>query len=166
MSIIKITDFNGGEFNLAINQYQESHLQTVIDTTETKILNELFGFDLYHLFHQDLVNDYPTSQRFIDVFEPLRFSTPRKVMTQGIKEMLKGFIYFEYVRLTTSQHTTTGVSQTQGENSETRSMEHLNLTVKYNNSIVNFKGIQMYMENDSVLYPEYSGSYKSFNNPF
>ena len=166
MSIIKITDFNGGKFNLAVNQYQEDYLQKIIDETENKVLNELFGFDLYDLFIQDLINDYPTSQRFIDVFEPLRFSVPIKVMTEGIKEMLKGFIYYEYIRLTTAQHTTTGVSQTQGENSETRAAENLNVTVKFNESIINFKGIQTLMSYEHLIYPEYDGSSKQFNNPF
>ena len=157
-NIIQISDFDAGRFEISYNTYQEADLQSVIDLIEIEYLANLLGAELYQLFIADLVNGVPQQQRFIDIFEPFILQTDCALcQSQGMKEMLKSFIYFHYVRDTYTRQTTNGVKQTTGENSITLETVAHDFTNKYNKGVENYHCIQRKICDEESTYPEYEG---------
>jgi hypothetical protein len=160
MSILNITfsDFGKGKFELHGGIYEQSKIQSYIDKFEKRYLLKLFGAELFGLFENDLTNGVPQTQRFLDVFNAFDYDDGCQIISSdGLIEMLKGFIYFEYVRDLTSQMTVNGNVRPVGENSEPiQNFETLLLT-RYNDAVNNFQNIQKFMCDNSNNYREFNG---------
>ena len=157
MSIVKTSDFESGRFEIPLNPVQEVELQAQIDYVESVYLRNLFGLELYDLFIADLVSDVPQSARFLTVFNPLQFQDCLIYISEGIKQMLMGIIYFYYVREANRTVTTVGVKSTLSANSDNVPALHSGITNKYNEGIETYAVIQYYMIENSATYPEYEG---------
>lgn len=156
--VIQISDFQKGEYRIPTTSFQEDSLQEYIDKYERHYLIRLFGRELYDLFIADLVSGVPQTQRFVDVFNETTFQDDCDFCdSYGIKEMLKGFIYFHYVRHTFTRNTTNGVKQTKSENSDSLQNVSSDLVSRHNGSVRILKCIQRIMCDDATLYPEYKG---------
>lgn len=161
-NFVQISDFKTGPLKISSTTFQEGTLQSVIDSTELDELQNLLGCTLYDLFIADYIA--PTAgefseQRFIDIFDKFceddYFCGPLR--SEGIKEMLKHFIYFNYIRVQDSQNRTTGVKKTLSENSENMSFNDHGLDAKYNTGVKTFEAIRKYICENYSDYPEYKG---------
>jgi len=160
MSILNITfsDFGKGKFELHGGIYEQSKIQSYIDKFEKRYLLKLFGAELFELFESDVVNGVPQTQRFLDVFNAFDYDDGcRIVSSDGLIEMLKGFIYFEYVRDQVSQMSVNGNVRPVGENSETIQMFETTMLTRYNDAVMNFQNIQKFMCDNSNNYREFNG---------
>ena len=168
MSILTLTDFDNGKFSIATNPEQSIDLQSQIDFVERTYLVELLGVELYDLFILDLSNPSLTP-RFQFIFDAFNYqNTDNKILIQseGIKQMLKAFVYFLYVRSITTVQTTVGIKRTESDNSNNVSAIHHGITLKYNDGIKNYDAIQYYMIDNEDIYPEFLGIHKCFSHPF
>lgn len=165
--LIDIDDFEVGHWKLALSPPQEIDLETIITEVEAKYIPMLFGVALSVLFDNDLdVNGVPQTARFTKVYEPLLEQNDNvMVMSIGIVDMLKGFVYYLYLRDIVSRSTTVDLSKAIGENSTGVSAIGHDITERWNTSVDTFRTIQYYMtEYNAIDYPEYKGICLKFNN--
>jgi len=170
MSILTIDDFESGKYKIPLDVKQEIDFQNYIDCVECEILPQLFGVELYELFKADfdIIGTEPTDQRFKDVFDKFNKQNDCNIIqSEGIKEMLRGFIYFSYVRDLQTRLTTVGMTKTKHENSTWTDAVMHDLIERYNNAIGSYQAIQYFMCNmESSVYPEFKGVRKAYNHTF
>ena len=170
MSILSTSNFSNGKYAIPTNPKQDTGLQLCIDQTEGYYLPLLFGVELYNLFIADLdspVVGEPTDPRFVQIYNPFIDQTNDLIMSDGIVEMLKGFVYFMYLRERNTTVTNDGFVRTLGENSETVTAVKHDLTRAYNEAVDTFKVVQYYMETvNDTDYPEFDGVYLNYNHNF
>ena len=172
MSILTYKDFEKGRYKIPLNPDQQTGgIQDYITSAETKYLVMLFGVELYDLFIIDLgipVVGEPTDPRFVKVFDPFNEQTETHLITStGIKEMLKGFVYYLYTRDIITRMTTAGAEMAQGANSEAVTAIKHDITSRYNEAIDEFQTLQFYMTCvNPDDYPEFAGAHQDFNPPF
>jgi len=146
--IVNISDFTG-KYQLSTGMYDTVKLQDYIDKYEKRYLIELFGANLYDEFISDLDgSNIPQSPNFIKVFNPFyeNLTFRQLIISEGIKEMLKGFIYFEYSKDLINQMTPYGNVRPISENSEPVSTLYSMIYARYNEAIKSYKAIQMYIQ--------------------
>jgi hypothetical protein len=155
--ILTTSDFVG-KYELHTGMYVQSKLQNYIDIYEPMYLRHLFGIELYNQFIGDLSGNIPQSPNFLTVFNPLSEDSGSSFYTQwgvsywnsmliseGIKEMLKGFIYFEYAKDLSNQMTPYGNVKPISENSEVVSTLFSMMYTRYNEAINSYRSIQRYL---------------------
>jgi hypothetical protein len=155
--ILSPSDF-AGKYELHTGMYVQSKLINYIDIYEPMYLKQLFGVDFYNQFAGDLLNNIPQSPNFLTVFNPLSqdlgnsfytnngFSYVNSmILSEGIKEMLKGFIYFEYAKDLNNQMTPYGNVKPISENSEVVSTLFSMMYTRYNEAINTYRAIQRYL---------------------
>ena len=103
LPITSINDYKAGGYSLPLNDVTKKDLITDLNRYERKYLCDLLGYEVFNLFIADLDTgtNIPTEQRFTDIFNELNVSSEchgGKFISFGIKEMLKGFVSFEYIR--------------------------------------------------------------------
>ena len=145
--IVNISDFTG-KYQLSTGMYDVTKLQDYIDKYEERYLIELFGANLYTEFMSDLLANVPQSPNFLKVFNPFyeNLTFRQLIISDGIKEMLKGFIYFEYSKDLINQMTPYGNVRPISENSEPVSTLYSMIYTRYNESIRSYKAIQTYIQ--------------------
>jgi hypothetical protein len=144
---VTVQDFVG-KYQLSTGMYDVSKLQDYIDKYEKQYLIELFGAELYDEFISDLdLMNVPQSPNFLTVFNPFykNVAFGQLIMSDGIIEMLKGFIYYEYSKDITNQMTTAGNIRPIGENSENVSTISSMIYTRYNTAIKSYRAIQLYI---------------------
>lgn len=144
---VTVQDFIG-KYQLSTGMYDVAKLQEYIDTYEKQYLIELFGAKLYDEFMSDLdIANVPQSPNFVKIFNPFyeNIALNQLLVSEGIVEMLKGFIYFEYAKDLINQMTPIGNVRPIGENSESVSTLYSMIYTRYNTAIKSYKAIQMYM---------------------
>ena len=172
MAILTTDDFQNGRFIIPTNQETVIDLTMYIERIENQYLPQLFGKELYDLFIADLalpVAGEPTAPRFVKVFEPFveQPDDCRLYESTGIKDMLKGLVYYHYVKDDTSRVTNIGIKLTDGENSQNVTAVHHDILNRYNEAICTYRSIQWWMDQeDPDTYPEYAGIHKNYNHNF
>jgi len=144
-------DFVG---KIAINHgmYSDFDIEDYIQRYELKYLKELMGIDLYDLYKAnadlDPVNHIPTDPFYLKIFNPLEFNYSFNVyISEGFKQMLLNFVYFEYMKDQVSNASMLGEVKQQNELSKSAiSMIYF----RYNEGVKTFNNIVRYM----VLNPE------------
>jgi hypothetical protein len=155
--ITSISDYVG-KYKLSTGMFDQAKLQEYIDRYEPRYLRELFGVDLYNQFEADLVGGVPQSPNFLKVFNPLyedvgtfyyhwnrTYELYDQIESEGIKEMLKGFIYFEYSKDLVNEMTPYGNVRPKAENSEVANTLFSMIYTRYNEAIKSFQSIQDYI---------------------
>jgi hypothetical protein len=145
---LTINDFTG-KYQLSTGMYDVDKLQNYIDKYEKRYLIELFGAKLYDEFISDLsVLNVPKSPNFLKVFNPFyeNVTLRQLIISEGIKEMLKGFVYFEYSKDLINQMTPYGNVRPISENSEPVSTLYSMIYTRYNEAIKTYKAIQTYIQ--------------------
>ena len=170
MAILQISDFNTGRFRIPTNTFQEDDLDAFIVRVEAEYLPPMFGVELYDLFIADLAGtpQVPVSARFLQIFNPFNDQTD-EIFTQseGIITMLKGFVYYLYIRDRVSRVTTDGLKVTTGENSDNVTAIGHDITSRFNEGVETYKVIQNFMLNvDPDTYPEFEGVNQRFASIF
>jgi len=180
MSIfVQKTDFVG-QYAIPTDKYTKLNLQQYIDKYEVLYLQNLLGCDLYELFKADyLLGPPPTEPRFLQIWEPFCKDVttvgyglwyngydyydyedcPKQLISQGMKEMLLGFIYWEFVGDMSVKVDIGGIYKNDQANGEPATFEESKLYKNYNESIDTYCAIQYYIcwNPDSYDYSEYNG---------
>lgn len=169
--IVKTTDFTGF-YAISQNKFDKDALQAYIDQYEKDYLQDLLGCELYDIFIADLdVNGVPQTVIYQTIYnelcvdESLYTCTCDKVKrSSGIKQMLKGFIYYHYIRDQRLKNTISGTIVNDNENSVQASTNELITLIhrRYNDSINSYKAIQSYIDYNFSTYPDYKGSCKDY----
>jgi hypothetical protein len=143
------SDFTG-KYELHKGMYDTTKLQTYINKYETRYLRHLLGVDLYNQFIGDLTsgaNPVPKSPNFTKIFNAFAEDVNMYSMIEsdGMLEMLKGFIYFEYSKDGFMQQTTYGGVQQTAENSKVLTSLQSMIYARYNEAIRTYQAIQDYI---------------------
>lgn len=137
-----------GKFQLHRGMYDVEKLESYIERYEKKYLAQLFGVDLYNEFISDLgVGNAPKSLNFQKVFNPFieTLGLDSVAISEGILDMLKGFIYFEYAKDLYNQMTPFGQTMPQSENSVVVPTLNNLMYSRYNESVKTYRAIQAYI---------------------
>jgi hypothetical protein len=140
-------DFQG-KFQLHTGMYTNSTIQDYIDRYEPLYLMQLFGAKMFDEFVADMgVLNIPISPNFQFVFNPFHenYAFRSLIVSNGIIDMLKGFIYFEYCKDLTNQMTINGNVRPVGENSGDISTLYSMMFTRYNESIRTYRAIQQHI---------------------
>lgn len=155
MSIVANTDFVG---EYKISQSCFSELDTYIEKFEKEYLCQLLGAELYDLFVADLTiatPQVPQATRFLDIFNAFNIDDSTCVRkSEGMRVMLKQFIYFHYMRDSNFQQTPTGVTRNVQELGEILPYNGWNLVRSFNEGVENYKEIQWYICDNMEDYTE------------
>jgi len=164
-TVLHLDDFETGIFIIPLATKQELVLEEYLALVECEYLTKLFGVELYELFLADLdPQGLPQTQRFIDIYikfsiqpEDCNYGNPIYT-SMGLIEMLKGIVYFLYVRGSFTKLTNNGPKLTDSENSvNIRHNEH-DIFTWFNMSVEYWCAIQYRMRTESPdVYPEFRG---------
>lgn len=180
MAFLLYSDFSSGKYRISQTTDTQTALTAYITKFEKKYLRLLLGATLYTQFMASLQSNVPTGvyltiynefaedndnsgfvfQRLDGAIFPSVESGAEAepvVISEGIKEMLKGFIYFEFVKDQQSQNTPNGNVQKDNENAINLSQNQANIKEKYNIALDTFNAIQWYINEHSEDYPDYNG---------
>jgi hypothetical protein len=136
---------------------QSSDLQAFIDKYEPMYLMNLLGIDLYLEFKDDFdkVKREPKEEIYKEIFKPIL--DEKYGYSEGIKEMLRGFIFFEYVRVNKFKVTESGVHVSRSDSTREPGFTEFNIYNYYNGSIKSYKVIRKYLIDNSEVYPKFNG---------
>jgi hypothetical protein len=153
MAIVERADFVN-KFEIHTMGANNTKLQSYIDRYEVDYLVDLFGVELYNLFIDDIENVI-----YAKLLDPILFQTNcgKIYNSKGIKDMLLGFIYFEYQRDSRVQQTINSAVKIKSNVSERADVLSMNLYGRFNESIETFKAIQEYLQENSNDYPAFMG---------
>lgn len=161
--IIKTTDFVG-KYSISQNSFGATDLQAFIDKYEKVYLRDLLGLTLGDLLYTDIaVSTFlpPVDARFTVLFNAIAQELNGcDVISNGIKEMLLGFIYWEYVKATSVHNTITGNVVAQNEVSNQADWSSTEIYNNYNEATKSYRAIQIYINQNSTDYPEFNGKMK------
>ena len=144
---LSISDFTG-KYQLHTGMYDQAKLLDYIQIYESKYLVRLFGVDLYNEFMSDLdANNMPKSPNFLSVYNPFFYQIDmlRLIESDGLITMLKGFVYFEYLKDLTNQMTPFGNVVPVSENSKVVTPLYSMMYNRYNQSVRTHNAIIAYM---------------------
>lgn len=166
MSILNITfsDFGKGKYELHKGMYEQQKINEYIDKYERLYLINLLGGNLYNLFVADLVAGVPVSTEYLAIYNAFVIDENNcdVVISDGMVEMIKGFIYFEYLKDQINQVWVSGNVSPQGENSTNISTLNQQIYTRYNDGVRIYRAIQWYICKNSNDYLDYNGKNKSF----
>lgn len=160
MSLLGITyeDFGKGKYELHHGMYEQTSINDYIDKYERHYLIKLFGVDLFNLFVADLVNNVPQDAKYLAVYNPFEYDNSCAIIiSDGMVDMIRGFIYFQYMKDLTNQVSVAGNVRPVGENSFEVSTLNSMIYTRYNGSLNTYKSIQKYMCDNSSDYLKYNG---------
>jgi len=141
-NFVLLTDFVG-EIAISQSKYGNDKLNSIITTTEAKILTDLLGDDLYLKLKADLVNNIPQTTKYLNLVNGVTYSVKNidnidvNVDYKGIKQMLRYFIYAELIRLQETDNTEVGEVEAKQQNSTRARKTQLNTLISnaYNNGV-------------------------------
>lgn len=181
---ITATDFNSGKYRISQNPEDIASLNLYITKYEKQYLVNLLGATLYGLFVADLTAGVLPFQTAIynnlyqpfdednlnssNIFYPVGSFEPdfedaidsnfgQIVTSEGIKEMLKGFLFFEFTRDQPFENTPTGNVEQQIENGVKVKALQAGIKEKFNEAVRTYQAIQWYINQNSSSYPDYNG---------
>lgn len=165
--LISSSDFVG---RFAIPQTSFSVLDSFINDTEEAYLIDLFGFDFYQEFKADLSAGVPQTARYLILFNELNFDYSYSVFkSKGLKEMLKCFIYFDYMRNVKFKATTQGVVVNSSDTSQNvvvgNLYNYLNEAINIANAIQTYIVLKNPNDYNQVGMPVFNGYSKNQSIP-
>jgi hypothetical protein len=137
-----------GKFQLHRGMYDIAKIETYIERYEKKYLVQLLGVELYNELISDLgIGNVPESPNLAFIFNPFieQLMLNDIAQSEGILDMLKGFIYFEYAKDLYNQMTPFGQVMPTSENSQNVSTLNNLMYTRYNESVKTFRAIQAYV---------------------
>jgi hypothetical protein len=161
MGLLIVKEDFVGKFNLvkSINDTIESY----ISIYEENYLRELLGINLFNLYKADVVNYLPVTTSYLTITNPLFVEqNGYSIISKGLKNMLLGFIFFEYVRDVKIKQSMSGAVVNKVDSSNNEFTQEY-LYQRYNESIDIYKNIQLYIELNKATYPSYNGFIKGYS---
>lgn len=158
MAIVLNSDFIG-KYELTLSDFTEPLIDAYIEKYEKHYLMKMLGKELYDLFIADLSSGLPQSPIYTAIFEELVITSfcNGELVSNGIKEMLIGFIYYHYTLDSDQLQTSVGTVKTVSENSENRRLTALSSS-RFNDNVDSYRAIQYYIQENSSDYPTFNGS--------
>lgn len=163
-SITTPADFNG-QYSINRNKNNEASIQACIDSVEELVLLELFGVDFKDIVLQGVVDEVVIYE---NLYNPFNFqdSCDRIWQSKGIKEMLLGFVYWEWFATHSVAVVLDGQRENESENSKSASSLKANNEKRYNDAVKTYRAIQAYINENLDIYPEFKGKGKLLMNWF
>jgi hypothetical protein len=158
-TFLTTADFSSGPF--AVPQDRFTELDSYIEKYEKQMLLKLLGADLYAAFMSDCSGNplLPAAAIYLSIFN--EFETDDAgclLVSEGIKEMLKQFVYFYFMRDNEYKKTVSGAMQASSENYQNKGYNGWNLVEAYNAGVKNTKAIQWFIQENDADYPLFNGS--------
>ena len=161
MSILGITysDFGKGKFELHHGMYEQAKIQAYINKYERQYLVKLLGVELFNQFVADLVSNVPQDAKYLKIYNPFEYDNVNCYIyiSEGMTDMIKGFVYYQYLKDLTNNVAVSGNVRPLGENSENVSTLNSMIYTRYNDSVRTYKAIQHYICDFSSDYLKYNG---------
>ncbi len=159
MAIVKPQDFID-KYELSVGMYSTNKLTAYITKYTERYLVNLMGAKMFKEFESDLLNDVPRSPNFLEIFNPFNkdcdglnlgggyfgYRLNQILESDGIKEMLLGFIYWEYARDLLNQQTPYGGVKQMAENSIVVDTPHSLMWERYNLAVRTYQAIQEFIQ--------------------
>jgi hypothetical protein len=157
----------------------EEKLKGYIERYEKKYLIQLLGVELSKLFIADLVDQVPIDAIYLDIYNSIEedlttgdsaYSSfcgcDRKIIcTNGMKSMILGFVFFEYMRDQPFSKDLTGVNRAEAENSRESLPTEWGLFEYYNESVSDYQQTQYYILLNKENYSSFNGINKGISSP-
>ena len=155
-------DFNG-YYDISTDTFTGIDLETYISDIEPIALRRLLGVELYNLFIADLDgNGVPQTAIYQAIYNAFDVDYNCTIISStGMLEMLKGFIYYDYMRDSQFASVITGKNKSEFANSTKASFIEYGLQERYNVALQTACNIQWYIKENSADYPTYNG--QTFN---
>lgn len=167
--IVKTTDFVG-KYKISQNGFSETDLQAFIDKYEKVYIRRLLGLVTGDLFYFNIaVTTFlpPTDPIYLVIFNPIEtVINGCEIISNGVKEILLGFIYWEYTRWASTQNTLNGNVSQENETSKQVDWAATPIYDNYNEAVRSYSAIQYFINNDRTNYPDYNGQTLELVNPF
>jgi len=152
---VNISDFDSGRYKINLSPSDENDLNEMINNNEKSYIFDLFGVTLGNeIFTNPTTARLELTSPFIEKIED------KKVESKGLKEILKGLIYFEYVRYAYTKQTPSGIGQPLTEGMSQENYMRHDLTTRYNSAVDSWLAIQWKCKNQN--YPTYDGEELEF----
>jgi hypothetical protein len=160
--LISSSDFAG---KYAIPQDSFSDLDGFISEYEESYLIDLLGFDFYTAFSANLVNGVPQAANYLKIYNKLYVDQNCiMIRSEGMKKMLLGFIFWEYMRQVRFKATTQGYVVNAADTS--KPVLQGPLYKYYNDAVSTFRAIQHYIcTNPTEFTVKFSGIEKEYAIP-
>lgn len=158
MAILQTSDFTG-QFQLAQNHLTD--ISTYFERYEREYLVKLLGAELYADFYANLTGtpSVPASTPYTTIFNVLTFDDGRPYVSNGIKFMLKCYVFYHYVRDNNLYHSITGLVSSGIENAtpqiEAKGAQYI--ITRYDEGVATHQVIQRYIELHLADFPNYNG---------
>jgi hypothetical protein len=137
-------------------------IDSYISIYEENYLRELLGINLFNLYKANVVNHLPVTASYLTITNPLFIEqNGYNIISAGLKNMLLGFIFFEYVRDAKIKQSMSGSVVNKVDSSSNDFTQEF-LYQRYNESIDIYKNIQTYIELNKDIYPSYNGFTKGY----
>ena len=163
MGILVTADDFTGKYKLSQSLYGKAQLDAYIDKYEKELLTQLMGKTLFDLFVADLVAKVPQTARFIAIYNEFDIDEPSCLIhSDGMKEMVKAYVYFFYTRESPVINTSHGNVVNNQENADRAKGEESAMVLRYNEAIDTYRAIQWYIEDSSATYPEENMQFKNY----
>ena len=160
----------------------EEKLKGYIERYEKKYIIQLLGVELSKLFIADLVDQVPQTDIYLAIYNSIQedlttgsvsyseyCGCDRKILcTNGMKSMMLGFVFFEYMRDQPYSKDLTGVNRSKAENTTDREVlpNEWGLYEYYNESISDYQQTQYYILLNKEYYSLFNGIKKRIASPF
>jgi len=177
MSQLRTTDFASGPYKIAQDNFSSASLTAYITKYEKQYLQELMGVAMYDAYIAEVGSGTaPSSAEMLAIHNPFAEDNPNTlsffntedvvqhfgkiIRSNGILEMLKGFIYFHFVG---DQHIKTSISgpvEEENENSKKLGNTKAAIKEKYNEAVNTHNAIIWKIKSNSQSYPLFNGEAK------
>ncbi|MES2287764.1 MAG: hypothetical protein V4547_18900 [Bacteroidota bacterium] len=163
--LIVAADFT---YSYAVPQSISNDLEQFITDNEETILIDLMGAVFYAAFKADLTAKVPVTAKFLAIYNAFNEDFQNTIVkSKGMKEMLKGFIFFDFMRQIKYKNTTMGQVVNSADTSQNVSPGSL---YKYLNEAVDtYNAIQLYIRSiapEDYITPVFNGGKKEIAIPF
>lgn len=158
--LVQKSDFVGKyALALSINDKVDDY----IELYEERYLRECLGIELFDAFKNDVEDYLPQTEKYLTLYNKIFFVEFGEFFaSQGMKEMLLGFIYFEYVRDSSIAQSMVGGVATQAETAQMVGYNYL--YQRYNEAVYSYQTIQLYIQNHKDDYGYFTGVSKKIAN--
>jgi len=163
MSNIVTTSQFTGKYSISAG-IKITQLTDLLNKVEERILRELMGNAMYVDFIADLSGGVPVSPEFVTIFNPLLLDNPRTFenYSNGMRDMVKGFVWYDWNNDTESSPSTQGQKKVSSSNSKNIPNNSFQMNRMYNESIGTYKAIQDYIKQNLDIYPDFKGVSKKY----
>lgn len=163
MGLLIVKEDFTGKTAIAENSYTD--INSYIAKYEEPYLMDLLGVELFTLFKAAVTDQVVAAGIYKTLYDPIReddTSCNTVRISEGMKEMLLGFIYFEFMKDMKFKSTDSGVTVGQSENSRETGFTESDIYSRYNEALKSYWTIQWFIviDNAKADYPTYNGQDK------